>query len=345
MAITPTQFNLAPGWSDQDFADGLEDALLDAGVAQADIFKQSGGGSTIYGCIWKTTYNSGVGTYSSSFNAIRMSGSSVYFHRWLDVDLTTGITSGDIYLDYGQANILSTNGGMFLTSLAQNANAFFRVWTSAIDTDFSVIEFQNASNQMAFWTVPPSANFSSWVNFNERSFNSVFFPTFYSAGYYMKYHAIQNVHHRRDIQMGSGAGWTSSSYPAYTYHAQYSYLLPSNYTGSSSSSFPYQNQDDPWNDNNNTQIYVTIPAANSLQVPSLGTARYQPMIKGMPYCGYCDHTLPADFGVVPIDTNGLAPGDKFVVQSGVEEYEALIVRNQINSDSFRTSGAFVARIV
>ena len=143
--------------------------------------------------------------------------------------------------------------------------------------------------------------------------------------------------------MGSGAAWTSSSYPTYQVHSQYAYLLHGQYVGNSSSSTPYNSGNQVWDSNNNAFCHTSIPTATDNQIPSL-TDDYMPMIKGMPYSGYTTHTLPADFGVVPISTNGLSAGDKFVVSSGVEEYEALTVRNHSGSGVY-TSGAFVARIV
>lgn len=86
------------------------------------------------------------------------------------------------------------------------------------------------------------------------------------------------------------------------------------------------------------------PSYNAQQVPGT-VGNYQPLVTGMPYSGYCDGALPSDFGVVPIGNNGLSAGDQFVVTSGVEEYEALYVKNQSSSSDQYTSCAFVARTV
>ena len=343
MAITPVQFDLAPGFSEADFANALSDALQASGVAAADI-KVETGASNGAGCTWKHTFNGGVGTYSSTYSRFMMLSGSIYFVRYNDFDIASGSINGTQYLDYAVNTYNSTSGAFLLTYYSNVSNAFFRVWTSAIDTDFSVIEFHNGSNEFTFWSIPNSATFNSWVNFDQRTINPVYFPCFYYSGYWMRFNAIQNMFHRRDVQMGSGGGWTSTFYQSYNYHSQYQFILPSNYKGTTSSAFPYQSMDRPWTNNNNCYCHTTIPTANDYQVPSLGTDKYQPMIKGMPYSGYTSHTLPEDFGVVPIGTNGLSAGDKFVVQSGIEEYEAITVRNNNGSDSY-TSGAFVARII
>jgi hypothetical protein len=326
--------------------DLLSTALIDAGLMTAwhDSFSVSGRfyrvlriqhdaaktyGSSFYCFIADTLGNLGV-SLSSGWNP---SGTP-------PINVPTGTQFLDYHrlpVDTGTDNSAATR----LATLSTTSNLFLDRYTSAIDAKQSWLIFRQPVNRAApFSILHKDTSLHTWLDLNKGMISgiSTIAASATSRMGYVRFQLQENI--RRCLLIGSAlrgrtntngdATFHALSYNTHCYVGVGSSATTDNFGGSISRADP--------------GAAIALPVAKAAANPAYLTD-YNPVCGDLAWSIWTPTKLALDFGVyMHYNDNDTAYQDRFTVQSGVNEWEALqFANNSVVVDG--ASPTFVARVV
>lgn len=345
MVATYQQFDLAAGWTGAQLMTAIEDAYVAAGIetgSATDKWNDSGYEHCVVALDYDNTKAHGV-----QHNWWMYSSSSLYWSYavggW---DAVGHQPQGTQHADYFNTSSVTTSWHDQVISLSESTSAFIRVYTSGVNSNFHFFQLRNGNNAAVWFHVPENATFQSWVDFDLNSVNGTHFPGFYQTGYYTITHFAQQLGLRRDLHTGTAMyNSTSSSYKSYWRHSHFHYGFWGKRSNNTSNWQTNSNQSEigDMDQNSLPTSVIGMPTDFSANNDNYATPR-NPVFSGVGYNAYITEGLPSDFGIAATDTNGMNPGDRLVVDPGVEEWEILARRNHSGSVDY-SNGVICCRVV
>lgn len=357
MPVTKQVYTAAATWTASQLANVFRSAFIDAGLMTEWFDSSTNSGNE--NRVLEITYAVGK-TFGKTYYWFQFFVNGPYsytgFHlctstQW---NTTTKAPAGTVLLDYVQnSNTIAYSGdggnpafSLFPVVGLSTTTPFNLVrYTSQADASVSwFVPYQGSTFYTPFMIAPPSHGVASWIDLDKTHFSHFIRPhlflSVYSAN--LTFFATLSAY-RRMWCMGSALLGNT-------------FLRTSTSVATSSYSVHGRTSNDPANNSSNTLWWdAASPSHLTTVLPSASSAananpayslHYNPICSGVRYSNYMPSgNLPADFAIVPhYANNTLQPLDKFIVSTGVEEWE---IMTRVNSGAVTTrpSLAFAARVV
>lgn len=362
MPVTKQVYTAAATWTAPQLANVFRSAFIDAGL-MTEWFDSSTN-SGIENRVLEITYAVGK-TFGKTYYWFQFFVNGPYsytgFHlctstQW---NTTTKAPAGTALLDYVQNNnnigYSGDPGGYYgggpsysffpVAGLSTTTSFNLVRYTSQADTSVSwFLGYQGNTYAVPFMIAPPSHGIASWIDLDKNQFSHFIRPNlFLSAGSAnLTFYATMSAYRRMWCMGSSLLGneflrtSTSVATSSYSVHGRVS-----NSVGNNSSNTLW------WDSAIPTHLTTVLPSASSASNANPAySSNYNPICSGVRYSNYMPSgNLPSDFAIIPhYADNTLQPFDKFVVSSGVEEWE---IMSRVNSGAATTnpSLAFAARVI
>jgi hypothetical protein len=337
MAVTKQTYTANATWTASQLADIFRSAFIDAGLMTEwhDSFLSD----QIENRILRVVYD-GTKTYGATFYWFMFTTAGVRLHLATGWNTTTKIPTGTQYVDYFSTTTNTLSNHAILSTVSNTTNVSLIRYTSQDSPGITWFNIRQGTSFIPFMIFPSSSQIASWIDLNKTFFHHFITPvlTTDQSAAILSFNSRCGL--RRSFLLGSGLpGSTTSQAEARMSTACYTILGRS--TTSSN------------NDDGLGLQYVGTPSGFSFILP-LGTTtanpayttNSNPIFNGMPFSLYVSNTaIPPDFAIIPhFSNNTMAPLDKFVVTSGVEEWEIITVVNNTTAVT-GASVALAARVV
>lgn len=339
MAVTKQTYSLASNWTASQLADTFKQAFIDAGwmTDWHDSFVSSG----IENRILRIIYD-GSKTYGTTYYWFMFTTGGIFVNPATGWNTTTKQPVGTQYLDYWSTATNVTTNHYTISSLSSTLIFELYRLTSSINQDFSWFYFRNGSTVANFSIPQSSAQVSSWIDLNKTVFHHILIAvagTSVNSGiiYFSSRYLI-----RRSFLLGAAlVNWSGFAVSPNSLNlTTASYMAVGK--ASISSNNPAANLGSA---GNGTSGSIVLPIGVNATNPAY-SSDYNPVFYGLPVTNYLNNfNIPSDFGIVPhYAANTMQPSDKFIVTSGVEEWEIIVVSNNATITT-GCSMAFAARIL
>lgn len=348
MVATKQTYTINAGFGRATVASALRSALIDAGLMTEwyDIFSSS----SAQLCAVLEIRHDTTKTYGSSYYYFTISDTGI------GVALATGwkasgtapinVPTGTQYIDWHTLPANSFAGGdSTLTSIftwSTASNLFLDRYTSGSDSKQSWFVFRQpatVSRSSPFTFLHKDTSLHSWLDLSKGCISG-FSQALLSAGSspgLLRFVVQENI--RRCLAIGGALRGITSG--VYYYHAVqlniYSYYGVSSISGGSSN-IPAAMQGAQFG------AGTPLPVGRNSANPAF-TTDYVPVCTNIPWSYFTPTRLADDLGVyLDYGNNDIAIGDKFIVQSGINEWEVVGFANSSNLND-GGSVMFLARIV
>jgi hypothetical protein len=347
MPVTKEIYSANAPWTQTSMADMLRDALIDAGLMTAwhDSFTKPSSTDQIR--VLKIEHN-GTKTYGSCFYSFVFNSSGacgLYLSSGWNASGAppVNVPTGTQYLDYYAlpANYFADpTYSSRIFGGSTTSNLFLDRYTSQDDSKQSWFVFRQGSNvSKPFTILHKDTGLHSWLNLDQgviSGFHRVSTQVSNRAGAigFTVESAI-----RRCLCVGAALRGSTDrfSYNDLGY-TPCSYLGLGSQSGQFGSNFP-----DPAR-NSGVASAIVLPVGKSSANPAFVTD-YVPICTDLPWSPWTPTTLAADFGIyMHYNDNTIGYGDRFIVQSALNEWQVLSFANNANVNDGATA-TFVARII
>jgi hypothetical protein len=311
MTVVPQTYTATGTWTAVQLADTFKQAFIDAGL-MADWFDTFLSG-TIENRVLRVI-NNGAKTYGTVYYWFMFTTTGAFIATTNTWNATTHVPTGTAGIDYASTTTNATTNHATLLALTSTTTCTVTRYTSGVSSSATLFLIRNGSSNATFMLSHPSYNASAYVDQDKVAFNSVvkFFTT---TGTNATFLTASQIYHLRSSYLGSmclrGHSTYVLSFPIYQYAA------PGNSNNTSSNYTALQSGNGP---------SVILPTAENNANTALG-ADHLPMFTAPTVSPYMA-ALPSDFGIVAYyASNAMAVQDTFVVSSGTEEWEMIVVAN------------------
>jgi hypothetical protein len=345
--VTKQTYTLNAGYTRANMADAMRSAFIDAGLMTEwhDSFTISSGVMSGSPCRVMEIPHDATKAYGTAFYYF-------VFDTGVYVALATGwrktgtaplqVPDGTQYLDYfvlpaGISNI-SSQLTRFGPTFSTTSNLFLDRFTSGEDPKQSWFLFRQPANltrSSPFSFLHKDTTLHPWLDLSKgciSGLSTVETATSNRAGY--TFFAIPQAL-RRCLSFGSALRDSADG-------ADYSAMniYPYSYVGAGSASNQGSSNLRGWN---NAGARIPVPIGRNY-VNSAFASDYVPIISNIPWNYYTPTRLANDLGVyMNYASNSIALGDRFIVQSAINEWEVLnFANNTVLTDG--ASATFLARI-
>lgn len=344
MPVTKQTYSAAANWTSENAANILRSAFIDAGI-MTDWYDSFSIGANIVRVL-KVEYN-GAKVYGASFYAF------AFVDGYLNVHLASdwkasgtapiNIPIGTQYIDYRwlPANY-SINYGSVVSTDSQTSVLYLDRYTSASDSKQSWFVFRSGlSVSRPFTILRGDTALHSWLNLDKGIISGYqrIFPSVVSRAGYIAFAVEENL--RRCLLTGTAVSGQQTHVGFHNMRAitrSYAGLGSEASDGSWSNNFPvggYQNS---------SASCSILPVGRNAANPAY-TTDYIPICSDLEWSPFTPTRLANDFGVyMHYADNAIDYGDRFVVQSGINEWEVVAIANN-NYVNVGASAAFLARVV
>lgn len=345
MAVTKQTYTATATWTYADLANLFRDAFIDAGLMTDwhDAFVTGSNTARVLKIEHDNTKTYGSSFYHFSFVNSDHPGISIV-SGW---NTSTDVPTGTQFLDYHRlpatiSGISINYAATAVTPFAPSTSSdiFLDRFTSADDTKQSWFVFRQGLNRSAPFTIlHKNTSLHPWLDLNKGIVNgySTIGAIVVNNQGYVDFRLQENI--RRCLLTGQTLrGDTEATFGNTRFHA-INYRTHS-YTGfgSASNSTNY-NYSSPSNGGS-----IILPVAKNSANPAF-TTDHVPICTSLPWSSFTPTLLADDFGIyMHYADNATAYGDKFIVETGVNEWEVLqFANNPTVVDG--ASPAFLARVV
>jgi len=317
MVCTKQTFTVAASWNPAQVADMFMNAFIGAGLMTAwhDSFLNG----TVENRILKVVYDEDK-TYGTTFYWFMFNTAGVYLQLatgWTPTSFgNLGFPVGTQFLDFFVAATNTTNNHWQMFVAATSDPISLVRYTSGDDTRQTFFNLSRIGLSRTFMIMRPGLVIQPWLDLDK--------------GFYSGFHSVQT-----EVGSGSGAvsimrgptlrreiGWgefltgANTGYPSFFNSGNTVYRVMG-YQGHGR-----QNQGLTGNIFS-VGPYITLPTGSALNNPAYSQDS-NPVFHSLPFSHYVSTPLPADFGITfHYASNAFDPGDKFVVDEGTEEWEAI----------------------
>lgn len=356
MACTKETYTAVSTWTASQLADIFRDAFIDAGLMTNwyDSFANSG----IENRILEVTYD-GTKTYGKTYYWWMFSTGGVFLHVATGWNASTDVPTGTQYLDYFSTTTSSTSSHTQVFSASTTNTVELVRYTSGLDAAQSWFVVKSSTTRFCFTIANGALTIQPWMNLENGFFAgfSWILPTTGATGA-QRYGALSFMRGpslRRDLLLGTALNGSTTA-------ANYAGGLTGTATSSNKVFMAYVAVGNTSNNfTDNASIVdpiggnglsstaqrpggILLPVNFSTTNPAFA-ANSNPVFHSMPFMPYITESLPADIGITfHYATNTFSPGDTFVVNAGVEEWEVL----DFASNTSAVTGAsplFLARMI
>jgi hypothetical protein len=320
MAVTTATYTATATWTASQLANIFRSAFIDAGLMTEwhDSFL-----NTVENRVLEVQYDN-TKTYGKTYYWFMFTTSGVFVSLASGWNATTHVPTGTQYLDYfATTTNATTNHGTFLSGLSASTTVTITRYSSAITSGFAFFLIRNGTTNKTLHIARASAPRPSWIDLDKSFFHywADVRPSTSNLGGTIGLVQLPAVM-RRSYLGGAGlrgqtnvAGFTGSqnliesSAPGLYYGA----FGNASASALTNRSILQQAVMLPTNFNNTNTSYSTDNV---------------PIFTGLPYCGYINEVLPADFGITfHYANNTMAVADTFTVSAGTEVWDVLAVSN------------------
>lgn len=338
MAVNKEVYTANATWTPADAANLLRDAFIDAGLMTAWHDSFAGPGTEYR--VLKIEHNNAK-TYGSSFYRFTFAGAGI------EISLSSGwkssgtppinVPTGTQFLDYhlfpADENP-APQGRTGIFSGSATSNLFLDRFTSSVDTKQSWFVFRQGANKSApFSILHKDTILHSWLDLDKgiaNGYSTIIAVTDSQMGY-VWFRVRENI--RRCLLTGAAlSGITSFNGNGYFHNIEWN---QASYFGVGSRANSGGNL--------NVAIGIALPIGKASANPAFATD-YIPICTDLVWSAFTPTKLAIDFGIyMHYADNTTAYGDKFIVQSSVNEWEVLqFTNNSIVNDG--ASPTFLARV-
>lgn len=346
MAVTKQTYSANAGWAPSALADMFRDAFIDAGLMTAwhDSFTQS---TTLFRVLkieHDNTKTYGSSFYSFSFNTFNRVGFTLASGWNPSGTPPVNVPTGTQYLDYLAlpANINAGNAGTnILSSISNTSNVFLDRYTSGSDNKQSWFVLRGLSGSSGIKSVPfailhKNTALHSWLDLNKgmiTGFAKAITRVQNRAGY-VNFSITEFL--RRCLLYGAAFRGAAFGFEDREFNTHCYFGVGNQNNSSSDNLFSGANT--------SNGAGVALPVGRSSANPAFVTD-YVPICTELPWSPWTPTLLANDFGVyMHYADNTVAYGDRFIVQSGLNEWQVLDFANNANVLD-GASATFLARIV
>lgn len=354
MAVTKQTYTINAGFTKTDVATALRSALIDAGLMTEwyDSFSLS---TDRLGRVLRIEHDA-TKTYGTSFYYFIISDS------WIGVALATNgwkisgtapinIPTGTQYLDWHTlpTDIISNNNqkSTIIFTYSTGSNLALDRITSANDTKQSWFVFKQSSTltrSRPFSFLHKDTSLHPWLDLSKgciSGFTRVAPSVDFRCGI-VGFRVEENL--RRCLSIGAALRGSAPTNGENIYHDLglfcYAYLGVGAQSNSPTSNLPT----DAWASYSGNASMAPLPVGKNSANPEYATD-YVPICTNLPWSHYTPTRLADDLGIyMHYAANDVALGDRFVVQSAINEWEVLDFANNANVND-GASASFVARVV
>lgn len=339
MAVTVETYSLSAGWTPTQFWDAFVEMFVDAGyiTAQYDRFTLGSGANTEYHLVLEVVYSPTL-TFGKRYYRFMLYNGSLWYVICNGWNATTHVPTGSLYVDYPPLSLNNTAGWTQMATASTSSSAFFKRFTSGVRSTFSAFLYQQgATNYCPFLIPPPGETRQPWLDLDKTSHGHVWiFNTRVN-----QYDGCGRVfvgtqgHVKRDAMIGTALrAQTSAGYYNLFGTSHYCYTF-SGYRSADSNNIAYRNYSGV--PTLEAQVYdwygeIVLPIANTSENPAYTSNKY-PIFGGLAWYAYHADPMPSDFGAYGSLTFTPSVGDDLIVSAGVEEWEVISKRNNINATS------------
>lgn len=348
MTVTKQSYSLAAPWTVANLADAHRSAFIDAGLMTEwhDSFTAANGSLIrVLRIVHDATKTWGTCFYYLIFRVSEPVGVALA-SGW---NVSTHVPTGTQFLDYHTlpTNISSIINSYYNTTMGSfnpstTSNAVLHRYTSGADPNQSWFVFQqNTSRTQPIAFLHASTVLHSWLDLNKGMISGFIAQNagISNSSAYVNFYIQENL--KRCLVYGSALrGDNEATFSQGRFHA----------VGISTQCYGGIGYGSNTTTNNFGVIRGDVRAATALPVGRSAvnpayTADYLPICTGLPYSGYTSTPLASDFGIyMHFADNTMAFQDKFIVTTGVEEWEILnTVNNSVLTEY--ASPNFLARTV
>ena len=353
MAVTKQTYSMSAGFTRVDVANALRSALIDAGLMTDwyDSFSPSGSME----CRVLRIQHDSTKTYGDSFYYFNITNSDIGVALATNGWKITGtapinIPTGTQYLDWHTLPASATPSSLsyystHLLSYSAVSNFFLDRYTSGDDSKQSWFTFRQPSSlgrSQPFSFLHKDTSLHSWIDLNKGCISGLCFAraaVSIRAGI-IRFTIEENL--RRCLSFGNSLRGFAELLGSSRFHAAslnlYSYIGVGSQTNSPDNNYPGSFS------GTNPGAAIPLPVGRNY-VNSEYVTDYVPICTNLPWSYYTPTRLANDFGIyMHYAANDIALGDRFIVQSTINEWEVLNFANNTNVTD-GASASFLARII
>jgi hypothetical protein len=356
MPVTKQTYAINAGFTGASVVTALRSALIDAGLMTEwhDSFSQSG--------------NRNFRVLRIQHDAAKAYGTNFYVFvcddSGISVSMATGgwketgtapinIPTGVQYLDWHTLPVDTTANAnsqqaTYIFNYSTTSDLYLHRFTSGLDAKQSWFVFSQPSSltrSAPFTILHKDTTLHSWLDLAKgciSGFSMAKTAVVLRSGI-TTFSIEENL--RRCLSIGAALkGATSANAGSGSYHGakinSYSYFG----VGSQNDLYPSNFPDNFRGASNGVGAGTPLPVGRNYNNPEY-TTDYVPICTNLPWCYWTPTRLANDFGIyMHYAANDIAFGDRFVVQSAINEWEVLSFANNLNLTD-GASATFLARII